>query len=138
MLFKQKEQDKCYKKIQKVRGVDSSQKATSTPLNPKSKMQNQGEEVGYKNNTLYFLVKREESRGFNVFFMFGREEKCVEDEGRTQELWRPLFVFFFFFWSEGCLGPFITRHDFQGDNPSRAATFKRPWIGLILTFLERF
>ena len=50
-----------------------------------------------------FLVKREESRNFDVFFVFGREEKHVEDvqvESRTKgDL--------FFFLSKGCVGPFI-------------------------------
>ena len=41
---KKKKQDKCQGKIQMPLGVDNSQKATSTPPNPKSKMQNQGEE----------------------------------------------------------------------------------------------
>ena len=46
-----------------------ARKATSTPLNA---------------NTLCFLVKREESRSFDVFFFFvwKREKKCVEKLGR--------------------------------------------------------
>jgi len=37
-------------------------------------------------------VKKEESRGFDVFFVFGREEKCVEiiqAESKTQKF--PFF-----------------------------------------------
>ena len=51
-----------------------------------------------------FLVKREESRNFDMFFVFGREEKHVEDvqaESRTKG------DLFFFFLYEGCVGPFI-------------------------------
>ena len=34
-------------------------------------------------------MKKEESRGFDVFFVFGREEKCAENiqvESKTQEI----------------------------------------------------
>ena len=47
--------------------MDDSQKASSTPLNPKSKGRTKEKKIGYKNNTVC-LVKREESRNFDVFF----------------------------------------------------------------------
>ena len=39
-----------------------------------------------------------------MFFVFGREEKGVE---KIQAESRTPGVSFFFFWSGGCLGPFI-------------------------------
>ena len=46
--------------------------------------------IGYKNNTLCFLVKREESRNFDecfeCFLVFGREKKCVERLGKRRIL----------------------------------------------------
>ena len=47
-----------------------TKKATSTPLNPKSKAWNQGKEDWVQEQYLVFLVKREESRNFDVFFGF--------------------------------------------------------------------
>ena len=43
-------------------------KATSTPLNPKSKMQNQGGEDWVQEHYLVLLVKMQELRNFDVFF----------------------------------------------------------------------
>ena len=44
-------------------------KATSTPLNPKSKMENQGGEDWVQEHYLVLLVKMQESRSFDVFFL---------------------------------------------------------------------
>ena len=45
-----------------------AKKATSTPLNPKSQDKNQGKEDWVQKQYLVFLVKKEESRDFDVFF----------------------------------------------------------------------
>ena len=47
-----------------------AKKATSTPLNPKSQAQNQGKEDQAQKQYLVFLVKRKESRDFDLFFFF--------------------------------------------------------------------
>ena len=49
-----------------------------------------------------------------IVFVFGREEKHVEDiqvENRTKG------DLFFFFWSKGCLGPFIALTQFSRQRP---------------------
>jgi len=55
------------------------------------------------------LEKKEESSGFDVFFVFGREEKnseFIQVESKTQEsLSFSSFSFFFLVWR--FLGPFI-------------------------------
>ena len=80
-----------------------------------------------------FLVKREESRNFDMFFVFGREEKHVEDVQAESRTKGDLF----FFLSEGCVGPFIAPAHLSRRRPF-TTTSKTPWIGLILTPLERF
>ena len=44
-------------------------------------------------------MKKEESRGFDVFFVcfFEREEKCVENIQAKSKTQKSLFFFFFFF-----------------------------------------
>ena len=72
-----------------------TKKATSTTLNPKSKAWNQQKEDRVQEQYLVFLVKREESRNFDVFFVFGREEKHVEDVQAESRTKGDLFFFFF-------------------------------------------
>ena len=81
MLFKQKERIKILMKLYRKRGMDCSQKATSIPLQLKSKVQNQGEEDGVYEYYLVFLEKREESRNFGVFLCF-LGEKYGEKRGK--------------------------------------------------------
>ena len=88
-------------------------KDTSTPLNPKSKMQNQGGEDQVQEHYLVLLVKMQESRSFDMFFfgvffgcLFGiwkREKKHVERLGRRKILGKKMSP-----WSGACLGLFIT------------------------------
>ena len=58
--------------------MDGSQKATSTPLNPKSQSVEPRKGILGIEQYLVFLVKREESRSFDVFLgvflVFGREK----------------------------------------------------------------
>ena len=72
-----------------------TKKATSTPLNPKSKAWNQGKEDWVQEQYLVSLVRKEESRSFNVcygcFLVFGREQKRVERLGRRQTLEKMWF-----------------------------------------------
>ena len=71
-----------------------ARKATSTPLNA---------------NTLCFLVKREESRSFDVilgfffFLVFGREKKMCREVGQRVENQKKCCLQF-----GACLGLFIT------------------------------
>ena len=66
-----------------------AKKATSTPLNPKSQVQNQGKEGWVQKQYLVFLVKREESRGFDVFFgvFFGCFFRCLEERKNVERNW---------------------------------------------------
>ena len=54
-----------------------------------------------------------------MFFVFGREEKCVKDiqiESRTDRdpfFYFLFFIIFYFFESKGCLGPFIASTRFS-------------------------
>ena len=67
------------------------------------------------NTTLYFWWK-EESIGFDVFFVFGREEKSskiVQVESR-----QPESLFFFLVWT--CLEPFIALTRITRQRPFKA------------------
>ena len=77
-----------------------TKKATSTTLNPKSKAWNQQKEDRVQEQYLVFLVKREESRNFYVFFGFffffflgvWKSEKTLRDtkqKGKFQKNVRP-------------------------------------------------
>ena len=76
------------------------------------------------------LVKREESRGFDVCFVSGRDEKSLEIiqvESKNPENSSPL-------WFEGCLELFIAptcfsrRRPFKDHGPQKASD----WIDLDL------
>ena len=70
--------------------------------------------IGFKNNTLCFQL-REKSRGFDVFFVFGREEKCVEyvqTESRTKGDLSFLGL-------KGAWGLLQPRHTLRGSGLSR-------------------
>ena len=132
----------------------TTQKATSTPLNLKSKMQNQGKVDWVKKQYPMFLVKREESRDFDVFFQvffrfsffffsffldFGREKKCLERLGSKQTSEKMSFASL-----RGAWGYLQPQHELRGgsplraiDGPSRAASLKVSLTRLILTLLER-
>ena len=78
-----------------------------------------------------FLVKREESRSFDVFFGVWKREKMR----REAELRAKLSNFFFPLKVPGAIyNPVCV---FGGGGPSRTVSLKRPLIWLILTPLER-
>ena len=84
MLLKQEQARKKLDEALKKKGVwIVAKKLHPYPLNLKSKVWNQGEEDGGYEHYLVFLVKKEQSRDFDVFFcvffVFGREEKCAEN-----------------------------------------------------------
>ena len=83
-----------------------------------------------------FLVKREESRSFDVFFgcflVFGREKKYVERLGKRQiseKSVSPIYRVLRAIYSPG--------HVFRGDGPYRVTGLERPQNEWILTHLER-
>ena len=84
--------------------------------------------LGIRTIPCVFGEERRIKRFWYVFWKRG--ERCSKRLSRAQEPGRPLF-----FWFEGCLGPFIALAHFSRWT---AATFKRPWIGLILTPLKIF
>ena len=49
-------------------------------------------------------MKKEESRDFDVFFVFGREEKYVEMSRQRAKARKISFFFFFFFFLGGAWG----------------------------------
>ena len=54
-----------------------TKKVTFTPLNPRSQVQNQEKEDWVQKQYLVFLVKRKESRDFDVFFGVWKRGKNV-------------------------------------------------------------
>ena len=84
--------------------------------------------LGIRTIPCVFGEERRIKRFWYVFWKRG--ERCRKRLSRAQEPGRPLF-----FWFEGCLGPFIALAHFSRRT---VATFKRPWIGLILTPLKIF
>jgi len=82
---------------------------------------NQGKEDWVKEQYIVFLVKREESRDFDVFFVFGREEKSskfVQAESRRSGSLLS-------FWSRGCLGLFIAPTRFSRRRPFKSRPFQK-------------
>ena len=125
----------CQEKYLERQGCGCSFLATSTPLNPKSKVQNQGKEDQVKKQYLVFLVKKEESRDFDIFFgvffgVWGRE-KTQREVGQKVNFRKNVFP--------PCLGH--TRGYLQ---PRARKSRQRPLKGLnnhlirlILTPLDR-
>ena len=107
-----------------------AKRATSTPLNPKSHMQNQGKGGQVYEQYFVFLVNREESRNFDVFFcVFSMCFLCLEErknvqknqaKGKTQKN-------VVYSKSEGCPGLFIAptqilrRRPFNGHQPQTSS-----------------
>ena len=126
-----------------------SKKATSTPLNPKSKCKTKEMKIECKSNTLCSWRKGKNQETlicflecFWVFFLvFGREKKkCREQLGRKKILEKCVFSL-----SGACLGLFIASsekiergHCKAASSLSMAAGLNHPLIGLILTPLERY
>ena len=89
-------------------------KATSTPLNPKSKMQNQGGEDWVQEHYLVLLVKMQELRSFDVFFFlecflgffFGCEKREKKKKKSPKHLPKTKFFNFGPIWgARGYLQP---------------------------------
>ena len=78
MLLRHKSKIKTRKRFRRLGVWVMGRKATSTPLNLRSKVQNQGKEDWVQEQYLVFLVKREESRNFVVFFRVWKREKNVQ------------------------------------------------------------
>ena len=91
-----------------------ARKATSTPLNA---------------NTLCFLVKREESRSFDVFFffLFGREKKNVQrswaESRKLEKMLSPVWGMF------GAI--YNPERKFRGDGPSASKALKKCGYGYL-------
>ena len=112
-----------------------AKKATSTPLNPKSKVLNQGKEDWVQKQYLVFLVKREKSRDFDVFFwsVFW----CLEERKSVERCWAegPISEKCFSSWLGALYSP---GREFQGESPWRFSGLKRSIIWFFLTPLDRY
>ena len=87
------------------------------PKTPNPKVQNQGKENQVQEQYLMFLVKREESRGFDVYFcvffcVWKRGKMCRKHLGRDKNPKKCGLL-----QSEGCLGPFIALTHFSRQSP---------------------
>ena len=115
-----------------------AKKATSTPLNSKSKMQNQKKGYWVQKQYLVFLVEREESRDIDVFLglfwcIEERKKKMQTEAGQKRNFRKNVS-------SLVCGVPgaiYSPERENQGSSHSRATDPKWFLIQLILNLLDR-